>query len=309
MHEPVVTRISDRALEHLRRVTDRPDLSNTRYDLVEPLGRGGMGSVYLVHDRDLDRRVALKVLVSESIAPAMCERLVKEAQTLARLEHPGIVPVHDVGMTEDGFPFYTMKLVRGLRLDRHVTTGIALAERLQIVERICDAVAFAHDRGVVHRDLKPANIMIGPFGEVLVMDWGVAHIRGAVGTLREGGDVAGTPGFMSPEQEQGDGCLDERSDVFGLGALLRFLLEGISAPRPLLAICRKATAFDRALRYATAGDLARDIAQFRAGLPVSAYRETPVERAWRLLRRYRVPVALIFAYIGMRLVLLLLTGN
>src|SRR5205085_2428258 len=198
-------------------------------------------------------RVALKVI---DVPDAGIEaRLRREAQVLARLEHPGIVPVHDVGSLPDGRAFYTMKWVQGDRLDRALARPLPLAERLRLFLRIAEAVAFAHARGVLHRDLKPANVMVGSFGEVLVLDWGLAKIltdaarsattgdpeetivepaRTESGEASETtefsattahGTVMGTPGYMSPEQARGDNArLDERSDIFSLGALLRFLL-------------------------------------------------------------------------------------
>ncbi len=165
--------LSDAALRHLQHVADLPDLTGTRYELVEPLGRGGMGAVYRVTDRALGRDVAMKVLSGVPDAAALA-RLDAEARVLAQLEHPGIVPVHDVGTLPDGRLFYVMKLVRGERLDARVDGGDTVSERVRLLMRVADAVAFAHARGIVHRDLTPANIMIGAFGEVLVMDWGLA---------------------------------------------------------------------------------------------------------------------------------------
>ncbi len=167
--------LSDRTLAHLRRVAEMPDLAPTKYRLLEELGRGGMGTVYLAEDVMLERRVALKVVATGLSAPDAAERMLREARILAGLEHPGIVPVHDAGALPDGRVFYAMKRVDGKRLDALAPT-LALPERLRIFQRICETVAFAHARGVVHRDLKPENVMVGPFGEVLVLDWGVARI-------------------------------------------------------------------------------------------------------------------------------------
>ena len=165
--------LPDTTLRHLQHVADLPDLTGTRYELVEPLGRGGMGAVYRVTDRALGRDVAMKVLSGATDAAALA-RLDAEARVLAQLEHPGIVPVHDVGTLPDGRLFYVMKLVRGERLDARADGGDTVSERVRLLMRVADAVAFAHARGIVHRDLTPANIMIGAFGEVLVMDWGLA---------------------------------------------------------------------------------------------------------------------------------------
>src|SRR5262249_3937250 len=140
------------------------------------VARGGMGVVYAAQDEMLERRVALKVLDVPDPDGGLASRLNREARVLARLEHPGIVPVHDVGTLADGRVFYTMKFVEGQRLDKHIQSVLSLPDRLRLFLRICDSVAFAHARGVLHRDLKPANVMIGAFGEVLVMDWGLAKI-------------------------------------------------------------------------------------------------------------------------------------
>jgi serine/threonine protein kinase len=168
--------LSDSALERLRGAAEVPDLSGTRYRLLDRIARGGMGVVYTAEDENLQRRVALKVLDVPATDGDFANRLIREARVLAVLEHPGIVPVHDVGTLSDGRVFYTMKFVEGKRLDDYIESVISVPDRLRIFLRICDAVAFAHARDVLHRDLKPANIMVGPFGEVLVMDWGLAKI-------------------------------------------------------------------------------------------------------------------------------------
>ncbi|HEX4494717.1 MAG TPA: serine/threonine-protein kinase [Thermoanaerobaculia bacterium] len=171
-----MTGISDAALRHLREMADLPDLDGTPYEILETLGRGGMGTVYLALDHRLDREVALKIVQLPGDFGEECERLLREARVLATLEHPGIVPVHDAGLLPDGRAFYAMKRVRGLRLDEHAR-AVPLPDRLRAFERVCETVAFAHAHGVIHRDLKPENVMVGPFGEVLVLDWGVAKVR------------------------------------------------------------------------------------------------------------------------------------
>src|SRR5229473_1571645 len=168
--------LSNAALERLRDGADTPDLSGTRYHLLERIARGGMGVVYTAQDENLQRRVALKVLDVPGTGGDLANRLIREARVLAALEHPGIVPVHDVGTLADGRVFYTMKFVEGQRLEKFIVTVNSVPDRLRLFLRICDAVGFAHARGVLHRDLKPANIMVGSFGEVLVMDWGLARI-------------------------------------------------------------------------------------------------------------------------------------
>src|SRR5690349_22455802 len=188
-----------------------------------------MGAVYLAEDRELDRLVAIKVLNTPEISDDLRNRMVREAQIIARLEHPGIVPVHDVGTLPDGRLFYAMKYVRGSRLDEYVADGTTLHDCLRKFQAVCDAVAFAHAHGVIHRDLKPQNIMIGSFGEVLVLDWGVAKILATDYTDEDGsirlhpsnpwlphtaaGTVIGTRDYMSPEQARGEiSQLDERED-------------------------------------------------------------------------------------------------
>jgi serine/threonine protein kinase len=226
-------------VRHLRRVAEWPDLGETKYRLLEELGRGGMGMVYLAEDTVLERRVALKVVATAASRPGAAQRMWNEARVLARLEHPGIVPVHDAGALPDGRIFYAMKRVDGKRLDE-LAPALPLPERLRTFQRICEAVAFAHARGVVHRDLKPENVMVGPFGEVLVMDWGVAKALaggeaapspevGASAAVAEtaAGTVLGTLSYMAPEQAEGGAeRVGTPADVYALGAILYFLATG-----------------------------------------------------------------------------------
>ena len=273
-----MTFLDDRVVARLRDITEQPELTGTRYELVRELGRGGMGVVYEVRDRELDRSVAMKVVDGDWRG---------EPRIIARLEHPGIVPLHDAGVLPDGRLYYTMKLVRGERLDAWLAHERGLTEKLRLFARICEPVAFAHASGVVHRDLKPENVMVGEFGAVLVMDWGTEL-------------VAGTPGYMAPERERGP-----RSDVYSLGKLLGFLTRSEKLPRRLQAIIGKATSHDPAARYEDARAMSEDVLRFADGEPVSAYRENVLESAGRFLARNRALAAMIVAYLIMRAIVLI----
>jgi len=319
-----MTFLPDSALDRLRHIADWPDFRGTKYEIIEKLGEGGMASVYAAHDRDLDRRVAVKVVHSPITDPLIQERMLFEARIIARLEHPGILPVHDIGTLPDGRIYYAMKLVRGRRLDDFIDDRVSLADRLRLFVRVCDAVAFAHSHGVIHRDLKPSNIMIGDFGEVLVIDWGLAKaIAGDnVASNWEGmaapprfvpersatqhGDILGTPGHMAPEQQDGRiESIGQRTDVYALGVLVNSLLPE-SCPKSIRAVATKARSENPADRYPTAAELGRDVSRFLDGERVWAFPERPWEAGLRLLKRHRTVVILISTYLVVRVVLLLI---
>lgn len=355
--------LSDKLVTHLRAVSDWPDLSGTKYRLLEKFAAGGMDTIYLAEDTQLQRRVALKVLHLPEAVSDLSARMTREARVIAQLEHPSIVPVHDVGELPDGRVFYVMKFVQGSRLDQYAQETHALPDLLRIFQKICEAVAFAHTKGVLHRDLKPENIMVGAFGEVLVMDWGLAKIVGEGGEQKAGsrelrtegqekdsvngkiaasaahetlhGTVLGTPAYMAPEQKRGEiDQIDQRTDVYALGAILSFLLHGSSQPsetglaqaepqtlatttnaspasrnpkipKSLAAIGAKAMAAKKTLRYASALDLANDIERFLNGLAVSSYQENVFEKAWRWLKQYRFIVLLVLVYLLVRILLII----
>lgn len=320
--------LSDGAVRRLRQMLDTPEVPGGRYEVIELLGEGGMGRVYRARDGVLGREVALKALRSELEGPDIARRLSREARILARLEHPGIVPVHDAGVLADGRVFYVMKLVRGARLDQFAA-GRSESEILRVFLRVCDTVAFAHAAGVVHRDLKPANVMVGAYGEVLVLDWGIARVLDASPgdaadpaagrPAAEGpaapdpattgaGAIMGTPGFMSPEQARGDSAtVDPRSDVFSLGRVLAGLA-GDRPPAALASIARKAASFDPADRYPGVAELAADVTRYLDALPVMAHRETLWERGGRLYQKYQTAILLVLAYLLMRLLFLVGRG-
>lgn len=327
--------LSDAVVARLRDLVERPELPTTRYEILDRLGEGGMGVVYLARDRDLGREVALKVLRAPDPSAEERDRILREARILASLEHPGITPVHDVGVLSDGRVFYVMQHVRGERLDSFAHSARSRAELLRAFRQVCNAVAFAHAAGVIHRDLKPQNVMLGAFGEVLVLDWGVAKLRGqpleathTTGSQPTGEDTApgavmGTPGYMAPEQLTGQSAaVDERADVFGLGGILSFLLTGdhppaglpegerwLAVPAPLRAICERARAPQPERRYRSASELADDVANYLDALPVTAHREGLLERGRRVAVRHRIALLLVLAYLLMRLTLLIVTGR
>jgi serine/threonine protein kinase len=321
-----VKSLSNEAVKRLRDAIERPALPE-RYALADVIGRGGMGVVWRARDLALERDVAVKVIAPHLVDESFSARLQREAHILARLEHPGIVPVHDVGVLEDGRAWYVMQLVRGTRLDVAAHAIDSRGELLRIVERLCDTIAFAHAQHVVHRDLKPGNVMLGPFGEVLVLDWGVARERRVAAedaplehrplhaasptddVITHGGIVLGTPGYMSPEQAAGLAA-DERSDVYGLGAILRDLcaVHGEPLPRPLASIRDRATAENPSERYDSPLALRDDIRRFLDGARVVAHRETILESIQRLGSVYRTPILLVLAYLVMRIAILLWRG-
>jgi serine/threonine-protein kinase len=223
------------------------------YEMGGRLGGGGMGEVWGGRDRLLRRDVAIKVLRAELVGQSHPERrFVEEAQVASQLVHPAIPPVHELSTLPDGRPYFVMKLVRGRTLadllEARTSPTADLPRLLGVFEQVCQAVAYAHSKGVIHRDLKPSNVMVGAFGEVQLMDWGLAKVRGrtpaaegvpakesVVETRRsadaddatQAGSVLGTPAYMAPEQARGEvDALDERADVFGLGAILCEVLTG-----------------------------------------------------------------------------------
>jgi eukaryotic-like serine/threonine-protein kinase len=288
------------------------------------IARGGMGSVHDVFDPNLQRHMAMKLLFPEHQSdPLTIQRFAEEAQITGQLDHPNIVPVHDFAADKDDTRFIIMKLVRGKTLTQLLRAGDyergsrdAYFQFLPIYSKVCDAVAFAHSRGVIHRDLKPDNIMVGSFGQVYLMDWGIARLLGRAHPSQDGeviepvavhrepgtgdtdaqGQVIGTFYYMAPEQAHGQlDSIDERTDVFLLGAVLYEILTGVppflapstlevvrkaqaceppppevivpslNVPLPLSRICMKALSRDPSERYQSVIDLKNDIEHFLRG--------------------------------------------
>lgn len=327
-----------------------------RYQFSVEHAQGGMGKILIVYDSFLARRIALKELLPpapvssnastlevrgqgpEPLAKQRQARFLYEARITGQLEHPGIVPIYELGRRADGSLYYTMRLVKGKSLRQAIRAAGNLDGRLRLLSHftsLCQAIAFAHSRGVIHRDIKPGNVMVGEYGETVVIDWGLARMRQSSADLDGGGVVrpdidlmkeaeadvvaVGTPAYMPPEQARGDvNAIDERSDVYSLGAVLYELLTG-SAPYPdptsasalnkllaapplpvselepevpeeLVAICSHAMARTPADRYQTARELAADIEHFLAGRLVGVYRYKPMELLSYFVRRFKAPV-------------------
>ena len=302
------------------------------FEIGEVIATGGMGKISRAYDRRLGRDVALK----EVLSPGLRARFDREATITARLQHPAIVPIYEAGTWPDGTAFYTMRLVPGETLTAALERRATLAERLALLPNVIavtEALAYAHSRGVIHRDLKPHNILIGEFGETVVIDWGLAKQRGVAEVdarartepgqpeLTQVGAVVGTPCFMAPEQARGED-IDERADVFALGALLYNLLAGAppywdrshdskelieavlsqsptplaelvpAVPADLRVIVERAMQRDPAKRYADASQIAAELHRFQAGqlLLSRDYRIRDLLARW--VRKHRALVAL-----------------
>jgi serine/threonine-protein kinase len=227
-----------------------------------------MGEVLLAHDVQIGRDVAIKRLLSNDPTDSEVKRFMREAQIQGRLEHPAIPAVHELGFDPDGLPYFAMKRLTGTTLQSILDAADARFARQRLLRAFADAclaVELAHVHGVIHRDLKPDNIMLGEFGEVYVLDWGVAKIVGEESTFEDiaydglatrAGATVGTKGYSAPEQESAEPNIDARADVFSLGRVLEKILAVDPDPPPeLLAVAEHATQNDRAARLATAREL------------------------------------------------------
>ena len=275
-----------------------------RYQLREVVGQGGLGRVVVAHDRELDRPVAIKELLRRT--PAAVERFRREAMITAKLQHPGIVPIHDAGRWPNGAPFYAMKLIEGDDLAHLLEQAPTLAQRLALLPKViavCEAIGYAHAQRVIHRDLKPGNVVIGEHGEAMVVDWGLAKAldgdddgarepdayRGDGGAaLTQAGDVLGTPAYMAPEQARAE-PVDARADVYALGAILYHLLAG-HAPYAAVGTTQTAPGFARrGVRELLAEPPAALAPEVRAAAPELA---AIVDKAMARTAAARYPTAL-----------------
>jgi WD40 repeat protein len=308
-----------------------PAMPPARYQLGAEIARGGMGRVVEATDTTLGRVVAFKEALSRD--PDSLKRFARETRITARLEHPSIVPVHDGGVGPNGSPFYVMRKISGRPLESLVATGETIEQRLALVPYMVaasQAIAHAHERGIVHRDIKPSNILVGDLGETIVIDWGLAKVIGEVeepgmpvlvdpsdSLKTRVGIVYGTPGFMAPEQLRGK-QVDPRCDVYALGATLYHLLSRKpphhaktademmkaavnSPPTPigelvdgvppeLSTIIDKALKHDPDERYQNARELAEDLDRFVKGQLVASHHYTPAEKLRRFVKKHKVPV-------------------
>jgi serine/threonine-protein kinase len=265
-----------------------------RYEIKAELGRGGMATVYRAYDPSFDREVAIKVLPREFLHdPNFRDRFQREIKTIALLEHPAIVPVYDVG-EDDGLPYFVMRFMTGGSLTNWIEKGkFSLQDTARIIDRLAQALSYAHKKGIIHRDLKPDNVLFDSNGDPFISDFGVAKFAEAASNLT-GSGIIGTPAYMSPEQAQGE-RVDSRSDIYGLGVIVYHMLSGrqpyhadtpmgvvvkhITEPVPEIlkyapnlpseadSIIKTAMAKNKDQRYSTANDLARalDAAAFGEG--------------------------------------------
>jgi len=292
------------------------------YTIRREIGRGGMGIVYEAEQHEPRRTVALKVLHGPASDEQRSRLFQREIQTLARLRHPGIVTIHEAGKTHDGRYFFTMELVAGQPLNKYVRMHrLSLRERLELFVKVCEAVAHAHDNGVIHRDLKPSNIVVDVDGHPRIVDFGLARLTDAEATLTltagHSGLVLGSLAYMSPEQARGEhAAVDERTDVYALGMILYELLTGClayelganlaeaiqticrTAPRPLSAlqndmptdiqkVVLQALEKEPAHRYQSVHSLVADVQRFLSGEPVLAQRSSSLRALARRLARRR----------------------
>jgi len=289
-----------------------------RYEIIGEHGRGGLGRVSRAHDKDFGRDIAIKELLARGHVNEV--RFAREAMITARLEHPGIVPVYETGRWPDGTPFYAMKLISGRSLRALIAERKTVDQRIELLHHViavADTIAYAHGRNIIHRDLKPANVIVGEFGETVVIDWGLAKdlsesgdlprgdgtVRGPDDGLTSAGSVLGTPTYMPPEQERGE-AVDQRADVFAIGAMLwelcslqkvppvdivrrRRMLRGAGIDGDLSTIIDKALAPDPEQRYRDAGELAADLKAFKSGARIAAREYSPWATLAHWMRRHR----------------------
>src|SRR4051812_10039766 len=292
-------------------------IASFRYDLIEEIARGGMGVVYRAVQHGSQRQVAVKMILAEQAAtPGMMERFRAEAEAVASLEHPHILPIYEIGESE-GHPFYSMKFANGGTLREYLAEFSQPRDAARLIATIARAVHHAHERGILHRDLKPGNVLLdGSKRTPFVSDFGLAKWIGRESRLTLAQSALGTPHYIAPEQAAGNSTrLTAGADVYSLGAMLYELLTGRppfagdtaletlrlaretatppprkfkpSVPRDLEVICLKCLAKEPGARYATAAALADDLERWLEGHTILARPATVPERAWRWTKRNR----------------------
>ncbi|MCM8537270.1 MAG: serine/threonine protein kinase [Lentisphaeraceae bacterium] len=292
-----------------------------RYEIKNLIGEGAVKKVFLAYDKMMDREVALAKIKEES--SEQINDFLNEARLSSNLEHPYIAPVYDLGFDKDGAPFFVMKLYEGKNLREELLQrdkqSFELKDKvtwvLNIYLKVCEAVSFAHSKGILHLDIKPSNIRIDNFGEVLLCDWGIARYINSYETCEDSdtpfsenllsratltGQVRGTPGFMAPEQKTKETQLDERTDIFGLGALLHDMLTGSpefsdtenSLPHELKAICQKSLSSRQNDRYKNVQELIDDLNKFQSGKVTTAENANIFSVLKKWSWRHRKPILL-----------------
>lgn len=308
---------------------------SARYQIMDLICEGGMGQIYKAYDSKTDRYVAYKS-AKENSSYQFELRFRYEAEVTARLEHPNIMPVYDIGQDESGKPFYTMKLLKGKTLQEFLSQKPGRKDLIEHLIKVCDAIAYAHKNNIIHRDLKPENIIIGDYGEVLVLDWGIAKVLDTKEMFEENeellklssdltqcGAIMGTPAYMSPEQAGDAESADKKSDIYSLGAMFfkmltgkepfigetsQQVLENVKAgklqmpeeniPASALAICKKAMSLNPEERYQSVEEMCSELKKLQGGFIVNAENASLLKVFISVLKRHKTVSLLCLLFLG-----------